>query len=185
MFYLYVHTVPNGKCYIGMTKDTDRRWRNGNGYFENENFAKDIELFGWENIKHEIIDSFEDETLCHMNEIIYTIILNTEASSYGYNHTHFKETFIKKYNEKRSYEDYNKDVVENTEKNIFEIYNKPYDVAVYMINQWIFNEKHRQIAKDKFLNGLKLDELSKKYDMSVSQIKRIIYNAQNRLQDHM
>ena len=29
MFYVYVHTVPNGKIYIGQTKDPVRRWNNG------------------------------------------------------------------------------------------------------------------------------------------------------------
>lgn len=185
MYYLYVHTVPNGKKYIGMTKDTDLRWNNGNGYYKNEDFTKAIEMFGWENIKHEIIDVFEDELLCHMNEIIYTIVLNTELPAFGYNRTHFKDMFLKKYNEKKPYNEYNKESSEVAEKNIFEIYGKSYDAGEYMINQWIFNEKHRQIAKDKLLNGLKLDELSQKYNMSVSQIKRIVNSATTKLQEHM
>lgn len=108
MFYLYVHTVPNGKCYIGMTNDISRRWNGGKGYFENKDFTKDIELFGWDNIKHEVIDCFENEEMCHMHEIIYTLILNTEEPAYGYNRTNFKNLFLKKYNEKQTLCDFEK-----------------------------------------------------------------------------
>lgn len=183
MFYLYVHTVPNGKMYIGMTTNVERRWLNGKGYTNNKEFTRDIEIFGWENIKHEIIDCFEDESDCHMYEMIFSIILNTENPCYGYNKTNFREDFMRKFNRKKSYGEI--DLSEISDRNIFEIYNKPYDAGEYLINQWILNERDRKIAKDKLLNGLTYPELSKKYGISTTQAKRICYKAQERLMLHI
>lgn len=56
MYNVYKHTVPNGKVYIGITKnDLHNRWSNGHGYKENKRFFNDIILYGWLNIKHEIL----------------------------------------------------------------------------------------------------------------------------------
>lgn len=57
MYTVYKHTCPNGKVYIGITKQKpERRWGgNGCGYKENEYFYRAIQKYGWENIKHEII----------------------------------------------------------------------------------------------------------------------------------
>lgn len=57
MYTVYKHTCPNGKVYIGITKQKpERRWGgNGIGYKENEYFYRAIEKYGWDNIKHEII----------------------------------------------------------------------------------------------------------------------------------
>jgi group I intron endonuclease len=56
MYTVYRHTTPNGKVYIGITKQKpEKRWNNGNGYKNNEHFYRAIQNYGWENIKHEII----------------------------------------------------------------------------------------------------------------------------------
>lgn len=54
-YYIYIHTCPNYKCYIGLSQNPKQRWKNGNGYRDNKEFYKDIKYFGWENIKHEIV----------------------------------------------------------------------------------------------------------------------------------
>lgn len=55
-FCVYMHTVPNGKIYIGLTKlRPEKRWQNGHGYKQNIPFYKDIQKYGWTNIKHDII----------------------------------------------------------------------------------------------------------------------------------
>lgn len=56
MYTVYKHTMPNGKVYVGITKQkTERRWKNGNGYKRNKHFYSAILKYGWDNIKHEIV----------------------------------------------------------------------------------------------------------------------------------
>ena len=56
MYTVYMHTTPSNKVYIGITEQKpEQRWRNGNGYKNNEHFYRAILKYGWDNIKHEII----------------------------------------------------------------------------------------------------------------------------------
>jgi len=62
MYTVYMHTAPSGKMYIGITCQTvKQRWRNGKGYKTNQPFYNAIQKYGWNNIKHEIIE----ENLTH------------------------------------------------------------------------------------------------------------------------
>lgn len=62
MYTVYMHTAPSGKRYIGITCQTvEQRWRNGKGYKTNQPFHNAIQKYGWNNIKHEIIE----ENLTH------------------------------------------------------------------------------------------------------------------------
>ena len=55
---VYRHIAPNGKSYIGITsKKPRKRWLNGKGYNPKFPFGKAIEKYGWENIKHELLDT--------------------------------------------------------------------------------------------------------------------------------
>ena len=59
-FYLYRHTTPSGKIYIGITcQKPENRWNNGGGYFNavKTPLKSSIIKYGWENIKHEILFS--------------------------------------------------------------------------------------------------------------------------------
>jgi group I intron endonuclease len=56
MYTLYKHTAPNGKVYIGITsRKPESRWEGGKGYKSNVHFYKAIVLYGWDNIKHDIL----------------------------------------------------------------------------------------------------------------------------------
>lgn len=56
MYTVYKHTAPNGKVYIGITKQKpEKRWANGNGYKNNKYFYSAIRKYTWDNFKHEII----------------------------------------------------------------------------------------------------------------------------------
>lgn len=56
-YIVYMHiNKANGKRYIGITSQSpQRRWRNGNGYYENEHFSRAILKYGWDNFSHMIV----------------------------------------------------------------------------------------------------------------------------------
>lgn len=56
-YYVYKHTTPNGKVYIGITcRNPQIRWGYGSGY-KTQIFYRAVKKYGWENIKHEILFS--------------------------------------------------------------------------------------------------------------------------------
>ena len=82
-YYIYRHIVPNGKSYIGKTKNTKNRYQNGKGYRQCTKFWKAINEFGWENIKHEILATTEDE--CIARKLEKEFIKKYDAIKNGYN----------------------------------------------------------------------------------------------------
>ena len=89
---VYCHTTPSGKRYIGITcrEDLNKRWRNGEGYSKNTPFGKAIEDFGWDNIKHEILDTNLDEFTAKCLEEYYIFSFRTFvgfSDCNGYNMT--------------------------------------------------------------------------------------------------
>lgn len=55
-YYVYKHTSPSGKIYIGITQQKpSKRWGNGLNYDYNTHFFNAIKKYGWENFTHEII----------------------------------------------------------------------------------------------------------------------------------
>lgn len=54
----------------------------------------------------------------------------------------------------------------------------------HIIDQWIFNERHRAILSSRLLDGLTYERLAEKYDLSVAQVKSIVYKAMDRLERH-
>ena len=74
---VYRHITPSGKYYIGITsrENLNQRWRNGRGYNKKSKkqfFYNAIEKWGWDNIKHEILDTnlTEDEAKSLENKYI-------------------------------------------------------------------------------------------------------------------
>lgn len=55
-----------------------------------------------------------------------------------------------------------------------ELFNKSRSEWERLIDEWIFNLRDREILKSRLLDGVTLEKLAEKFDMSVSQIKRII-----------
>lgn len=53
------------------------------------------------------------------------------------------------------------------------------------ITEWVHNEKHRAILSRRLLDGVTFEALSEEFDMSVTQIKRIVYKSQNTLFRHL
>ena len=54
-----------------------------------------------------------------------------------------------------------------------------------LIDQWIFNERHRIILSDRLFNGTTYERLAEKYDLSTQQVKNIVYKAMDRLEKHL
>jgi len=54
-YCVYEHIFPNGKKYIGISCDVEKRWRNGKGYETQPKIARAINKYGWENVTHNII----------------------------------------------------------------------------------------------------------------------------------
>ena len=55
----------------------------------------------------------------------------------------------------------------------------------HLIDQWIFNERHRLILSDRLFNGTTYERLSEKYDLSTQKVKNIVYKAMDRLEKHL
>ena len=85
-YCVYKHIVPNGKIYIGITgKNPEERWRkNGTGY-KTQLFYRAIEKYGWENIKHEIIENNLTRDEACEKEKYYIKKYNACNPNVGYN----------------------------------------------------------------------------------------------------
>ncbi len=66
-----------------------------------------------------------------------------------------------------------------------ESYNLSRDELQRVIDQWIFNERHRLILADRLFNGTTYERLAEKYDLSTQQVKNIVYKAMDRLEKHL
>ena len=66
-----------------------------------------------------------------------------------------------------------------------ERYNLSRSELQYLIDQWIFNERHRLILSDRLFNGTTYERLAEKYDLSAQQVKNIVYKAMDRLEKHL
>lgn len=55
----------------------------------------------------------------------------------------------------------------------------------YMIDEWIHSERDRKILKRRLLDGCCYEPLAEEFDLSVRQVKTIVYKAQDKLFKHM
>ena len=85
-YKVYIHKFPNGKAYIGITRQEPKiRWGGGNGYVRNEYMYRAIKKYGWENIDHIILfDGLSEADAC---EIEKSLIKKhrTNEKEFGYN----------------------------------------------------------------------------------------------------
>lgn len=56
---------------------------------------------------------------------------------------------------------------------------------IHLINEWIHNQRDRAILKRRLIDGITYEKLSEEFDMSVKQIKRIVYRCQDKLFRHL
>ena len=84
---IYKLTCPNGKIYIGQTKQDKlyRRWNYGCGYAANKELAKDISTYGWNNFQHEILEVVDTKEEAYLKEREYILQFKSNEEQYGYN----------------------------------------------------------------------------------------------------
>lgn len=86
MWKIYKHIFPNGKIYIGQTKNSlVRRFQNGEGY-KYQFVYKAIQKYGWDNIITEIIeDNIPTLEEANKKEEYYIALYNARNPNIGYN----------------------------------------------------------------------------------------------------
>ena len=50
-----------------------------------------------------------------------------------------------------------------------------------LIDEWIFNEKHREMLKRNLLDGRTYEQIAEQFDMSTRQVARLIPKLQEKL----
>ena len=55
----------------------------------------------------------------------------------------------------------------------------------YLIDEWILNERDRAVLKRRLLDGVVFDRLAEEFDLSVRQVKNIVYKGQERIFKHI
>lgn len=88
-YWVYIHTCPNGKKYVGITtrSEPERRWgKNGEGYYQNEHLYKAILKYGWTNFEHEAWELTSESEMYYAEKYLIAYYHTTE-SEFGYNHS--------------------------------------------------------------------------------------------------
>lgn len=85
-YIVYIHECPNKKKYVGVTsRKTYQRWHGGNAYKFNNEFTDDIKKYGWENIKHTVIEKNLSQNEAYNLEQRLIKKYNTTNKDFGYN----------------------------------------------------------------------------------------------------
>lgn len=84
-YWVYVHTCPNGKRYVGITTASrpERRWLKGRGY-KGQLFGKAVRKYGWSSIKHEAWELTCESEMYYAEKYLIAYYHTTE-SEFGYN----------------------------------------------------------------------------------------------------
>lgn len=85
---VYCHITNDGRRYIGITSNAPKkRWDNGRGYRSNQLFYNYINKYGWDSLKHIIIEKNLTEIDAKQLEIELIKKYNTQNKKYGFNLT--------------------------------------------------------------------------------------------------
>lgn len=53
-----------------------------------------------------------------------------------------------------------------------------------LIDEWVLNERNRKILKRRLIDGVCYEKLAEEFDMSVRQIKNIVYKGEDAIFRH-
>ena len=56
---------------------------------------------------------------------------------------------------------------------------------IHIIDEYIHSERDRKIMVDRLVNGICYEPLAERYDLSIAQIKRIVYKCQTIIFKHL
>ena len=62
-----------------------------------------------------------------------------------------------------------------------ELENLSRSVIEHLIDEWILKERDRNILKRRLLDGICYEPLAEEFDLSVRQIKNIVYKCEDKL----
>lgn len=66
---------------------------------------------------------------------------------------------------------------------------KEYNITIpemeRLIDLWIYHKRNREIMKCKIIDGLTYEKVAEEFDMSVRQVKDIVYRCQEIIFKHM
>lgn len=92
-YYIYVHTCPNHYTYVGMSQKPKQRWNKGEGYRTNKDFYQNIQRFGWDNIKHEIVAETNYRWIAQ--KIERTLITHFKNKGLSFNESNIETKLLK------------------------------------------------------------------------------------------
>lgn len=55
----------------------------------------------------------------------------------------------------------------------------------FLINEWIHDQRDRQLVSRRLLDGIIYERLAEEFDLSVTQVKTICYKSQSKLKEHI
>lgn len=85
-YFVYKHTSPSGKVYIGITQQRPtKRWGGGSNYDYNDHFINAIRKYGWQNFTHEILFSDLSRDEAKAKEIELIAFYDSANRHKGYN----------------------------------------------------------------------------------------------------
>lgn len=85
-YFVYKHTSPSNKVYIGITQmNPEYRWNHGKGYIKNQYFYRAIQKYGWDNFRHEILFSELTKEEACSKEIELIALYDSTNPDAGYN----------------------------------------------------------------------------------------------------
>lgn len=64
-------------------------------------------------------------------------------------------------------------------------FNLPRSELEHLIDEWILNERDRKIIKRRWLDGVRFEPLAEEFDLSVRQVKNIVYKCETKLFNHI
>ncbi len=54
-----------------------------------------------------------------------------------------------------------------------------------LIDEWIHSERDRKIMKRRFIDGIVYERIAEEFDLSVTQVKAVIYKSEKTLYEHI